>query len=44
MPVTDEPYYFEDIPDLDADGRTGPYYREVTVSKDLKTQNQENLY
>ncbi|WP_102691824.1 hypothetical protein [Rummeliibacillus pycnus] len=34
MKDTDEEFDFRDIPELDAYGRTVPYYCEVTVTKD----------
>lgn len=44
MPVTDEQFYFEDIPDLDAYGRAVPYYCEVTVTKDHKFEVSYKIY
>ncbi|MDM5221072.1 hypothetical protein QUF86_10125 [Peribacillus sp. NJ11] len=44
MPVTDEQFYFEDIPDLDAYGRAVPYYCEVTVTKDHEFEVSYKIY
>lgn len=44
MSVTDEQFYFEDIPDLDAYGRAVPYYCEVTVTKDHEFEVSYKIY
>ncbi|MFB7640420.1 hypothetical protein [Peribacillus butanolivorans] len=44
MPVTDEQFYFEDIPDLDAYGRAVPYYCEVTVTKNHEFEVSYKIY
>ncbi|CAH0314715.1 hypothetical protein SRABI96_05161 [Peribacillus sp. Bi96] len=44
MPDTDELFYFEDIPDLDAYGRAVPYYCKVTVTKDHEFEIGYKIY
>ena len=41
---TDEMFFFRDIPELDAYGRSIPYYCEVTVTKDHMFEISYKIY
>lgn len=41
---TDEQFNFHDIPELDAYGKTIPYYCEVTVTKDRVWMTDYKIY